>query len=161
MNKCASNASNKERIAPSAHRLLICRRNPRNGNWTMDTLIENALKNSRAKHPRENDSLFANLEKVMRLLRGGHKIGSFQIGFFRSEGEGVYRIGQTGVPSAKESRLYIYPDQENRLMHILNIGDKDTQPADINAAKDLVRQIRKELSKEGGENKHSEKSERS
>jgi len=131
--------------------------------WQIDNgrANRNRFEKFAGKHPREYDSLFANLDKVMRLLRGGHKIGSFQVGFFRSEGEGVYRIGQTGVQGAKESRLYIYPDQENRLMHILNIGDKDTQSGDVNAAKDLVRQIKKELGKEGAENKESGKSERS
>jgi hypothetical protein len=46
-----------------------------------------------ARHPRENDSLFANLDKVLGLLREGQKVGGFRINFFRAEREGVYRIG--------------------------------------------------------------------
>ncbi len=99
------------------------------------------------KHPRENASLFANLEKVMRILRDGHKIGGFQIGFFRSEGGGVYRIGQTVVPGAKESRLYVYPDETKRLMYTLDIGDKDSQHIDVNNAKALVKNLRAEVEK--------------
>ena len=94
------------------------------------------------KHRQEYDSLFANLEKIMNLLRSGHKIGGFSVGFFRSEGEGVYRIGQTGVPSAKESRLYVFPDERNCAMHVLNIGDKDGQQDDVNEAKRIARQIK-------------------
>ena len=94
------------------------------------------------KHPCEFDSLFANLEKIMRLLRSGNKIGGFRVGFFRSEGEGVYRIGQTGVVSAKESRLYVYPDEQNYVMHVLTVGDKDSQQSDINDSKQLVNQIK-------------------
>jgi putative component of toxin-antitoxin plasmid stabilization module len=110
--------------------------------------IENAyaspgkFKKFAGKHTREYESLFANLEKILRILRGGNKIGSFGIGFFRSEGEGVYRIGQTGVPSAKESRLYIFPDEQNRICYILNIGDKDSQQNDINEAKEIVKRIK-------------------
>jgi hypothetical protein len=146
-NKVACNASKITESAVLASGLLT--------NMQTDTewQIDNARANRKRfekyskNHPREYDSLFANLEKVMRLLRTGHKIGSFQIGFFRSESDGLFRIGQTGVPGAKESRLYVYPEQEKHLMHVLNIGDKDSQSADINAAKDLIRQIRKESEK--------------
>ncbi len=97
------------------------------------------------KNAAENTSLFANLEKIMRLLRAGHKIGGFSIGFFRSEGEEVYRIGQTSVRAAKESRLYVYPD-ERKTMYILTIGNKGTQQDDINEAKRIVKQIKSQTS---------------
>jgi hypothetical protein len=96
------------------------------------------------RHRREYGSLFTNLDKILKLLNAGNKIGGFQVGFFRSEGAGVYRIGQTGVPGAKESRLYVFPDQETKTMHILEIGTKDTQTADINEAKNTVKRIRQE-----------------
>jgi len=95
-----------------------------------------------AKRPREYQSLFANLDKINQLLDSGNKFGSFQVGFFRSEGGDIYRIGQTGVPSAKESRLYVFPDQEARIMYVLKIGIKDGQQDDINEAKDMVKKIR-------------------
>jgi hypothetical protein len=120
-----------------------------NPEWQIDNGHANRKRFEKfaGSHPREYDSLFANLEKVMRLLRAGHKIGGFQIKFFRSESDGLFRIGQTSVQGAKESRLYVYPDQEKRLMHVLNIGDKDGQSADINTAKDLIKIIRKESEK--------------
>jgi len=94
------------------------------------------------KHAREYASLFANLDKIMGLLAAGQKPGSFQVGFFRSEREGVYRIGQTGVPSAKESRLYVYPDEQNRIMYVLNIGTKEGQAEDINEAHRTARSLK-------------------
>jgi hypothetical protein len=93
-------------------------------------------------HPLEYNSLFTNLDKILGLLSGGQKIGGFHVGFFRSEGGDVYRIGQTGVAHAKESRLYVFPDQENRIMFILSIGDKDDQETDVNEAKSTVKKIR-------------------
>jgi hypothetical protein len=87
--------------------------------WQIDTAYASTGKFSKfaKKHQAEFDSLFANLNKILRLLRTGYKVGGFQIGFFRPEGEGLYRIGQTGVRNAKESRLYVYPDTtENTIM---------------------------------------------
>jgi len=112
--------------------------------WQYDTTHANArrFKKYAGNHQREHDSVFANLDKVIELLKAGKKIGSFQIGFFRSEGDGVYRIGQTGVPGAKETRLYIYFDEQNRTCFILGIGDKDSQQDDINEAKQAVKQIK-------------------
>lgn len=103
----------------------------------------NKFKKFAAKHPAEFDSLFANLEKIMRLLRTGNKIGGFRVNFFRSEGEGVYRIGQSGVSHAKESRLYVYPDEQARIVYVLTVGDKDSQDTDINEAKDITKDIKK------------------
>src|SRR5438552_915490 len=96
--------------------------------WQIDTSYANAgkFKKFSGKHCREFASLNANLEKVMRILKGGQKVGGFRVNFFRSEGGDVYRVGQTGVPSAKESRLYVHPDERNRVMYVLHIGDKDT-----------------------------------
>ena len=94
------------------------------------------------KHAREYESLFANLDKIIRILRGGNKILGFRVDFFRSEGGGVYRIGQTAVRGSKESRLYVFPDEPNRICYILSIGDKSSQSDDINEAKNIVKQIK-------------------
>lgn len=102
------------------------------------------FKKFRKNHDREYVSLFANLQRILDILNSGHKIGSFQVGFFRSESDGVYRIGQTSVAGAKESRLYVWPDSETKNMYVLGIGDKDSQPADIIEAKNLMEQVRAE-----------------
>jgi len=94
-----------------------------------------------SKYPREYASLFANLDKILGLLREGHKMGGFQVAFFRSEGEGVFRIGQTGVRSAKESRLYVYPDEQSQTMYVLTIGIKEQQAKDIAEAKAIKNKI--------------------
>jgi len=112
--------------------------------WQIDNAYASPgkFKKFSGKHSAEFDSLFANLDKIMRLMRAGNKIGGFSVGFFKSEGEGVYRIGQTGVPNAKESRLYVYPDEQNKLIYVLTVGDKDSQQNDINESKELVRKIK-------------------
>jgi hypothetical protein len=125
------------------------------GEWQLDLGYASTGKFERfnKKHGREFDSLFINLNKILGVLKSGHKIGSFQIGFFRSEGDGLYRIGQTSVRSAKESRLYVYPDQQTQTMYILSIGVKESQSQDINDAKASIKVIRKQRdeSKQGSE----------
>jgi hypothetical protein len=113
--------------------------------WHIDTAhaSQGKFKKFASRYRREYASLFANLEKILALLRAGHKLGSFQVGFFRSEGQGVYRIGQTGVPSAKESRLYVFPAEEQRIMHVLTIGAKEGQTDDINEAHRIARSLKK------------------
>src|SRR5688572_16924829 len=113
--------------------------------WMLNTehAVKTRFERFAADHPREYASLFANLDKIMGLLKSGNKVGGFNVNFFRSEGGGVYRIGQTGVPSAKESRLYLYPDNDTRVMYIIDIGTKDAQQEDINKAKEAVERIRK------------------
>jgi hypothetical protein len=98
-----------------------------------------------ASRPREFASMFANLDRIVRHLNGGAKIGGFQIGYFRPEGEGVYRIGQTAVQHAKESRLYIFPNQNNHTIYTRTIGTKDRQSDDINEAKAIAGKIKTEI----------------
>ncbi|WP_139457698.1 hypothetical protein [Chlorobaculum thiosulfatiphilum] len=65
------------------------------------------------------------------------------LSFFRSEREGLYRIGQTKVPGAKESRLYLYPDEAGMMIYLLNIGTKESQRDDIASARKTIREIRR------------------
>ncbi len=112
-----------------------------NADYAIRSKFEKCAKN----HRREYDSVFINLAKIIKLLNSGNKLGAIRINFFRSEGDEVYRIGQTAVPAAKETRLYVYPDVTNRIMYVLSIGTKDgvtQQQADINEAKELVEKIR-------------------
>jgi hypothetical protein len=112
--------------------------------WPIDSTYSRAdkFKEFAELHPREYESLFNNLEKILRLLREGQKVRGFHVNFFRSEGEDVYRIGQTAVQHAKESRLYVYPDEQNHVMHVLTIGTKERQAQDIKEAREIRRNIK-------------------
>ena len=101
------------------------------------------FKKFRKNHPEEYNSCFTNLDKVKSLLDSGHKLKEFQIGFFRSEGGNLYRVGQSGVVAAKESRLYVYPSEAEQKIYILQIGTKETQQQDIKKAKQLIKNIKK------------------
>jgi putative component of toxin-antitoxin plasmid stabilization module len=113
--------------------------------WQIDVSYASRarFKKFNRNHPLEYSSCFANLDKVLSLLNSGHSLGAFQLGFLRPEGEGLSRIGQTGVSAARESRLYVYFVQQGRTVYILGIGTKETQQADIAAAKKLIKKIKK------------------
>jgi hypothetical protein len=121
-----------------------------NSEWLIENKYANAGKFERfaGNCPREYASLFTNLDRVVRHLNGGAKIGGFQIGFFRSEGGGVYRIGQSAVAYAKESRLYVFPHQLSMTMYILTIGTKDRQADDIQEARTMAERIKGEIETE-------------
>ena len=112
--------------------------------WEIDSqhAVKSAFKKYARKHRAEYASCFENLDRVVEILAKGHAWGSFQVGFLRSEGDGIYRIGQTGVPHARETRLYIYAVVEQQRILLLTIGDKDSQQDDLRQAKAIVQTIR-------------------
>ena len=85
----------------------------------------------RKRHPREYGACFENLARIVRRTNETGDPSLVQVAFFRSEFGNVWRIGQTGVPHARETRLYVYAVRIGRIFHILTIGDKDTQQADL------------------------------
>jgi len=97
------------------------------------------------KHPREAMSCFENLRDVVSALDAGGEPSRMPFGFYSSEGSEVYRIGQTGVKHPCESRLYIYSCVINTTVYVLTMGDKTTQQDDINRAKAIVKEIKKDL----------------
>lgn len=112
--------------------------------WRIDVSYASRAKFKKfnRNHASEYGSCFANLHKVLSLLNSGHELEAIQFGFLRAEGEGVLRIGQTGVRSAKESRLYVYFVRKDHTVYILGIGTKESQQDDISAAKKSVGRIR-------------------
>ena len=104
--------------------------------------IRSGFKRVSKNYPEEYTACFANLEKILTILNSGNKISGFKVGFFRSEGDGLYRIGQTGVKDAKEVRLYVYPDTESEMMYVLSMGTKESQQNDIKEAKKRIKKLK-------------------
>ncbi len=125
---------------------------------TNDDLAERSrFKDFNKKHPREFAACFANLAHVVELLNSSGAPGAFQVGFFRSEGENIYRIGQTGVKHAVETRLYVYVYTQGHMVYVLTIGDKTQQADDIRRCKAIAR----EFVRSGEHEKDNERRERS
>jgi hypothetical protein len=115
--------------------------------WTLDLSLAStsAFNKFQKNHSREYVSCFSNLYWIIEILNDGQKISKLDHNpsYFRSEGKGLYRIGQTGVVGAKETRLYVYPDEQDKIMYILAIGTKEGQKDDINNAHRFIKSIKK------------------
>ena len=106
---------------------------------------QGAIRRYNKKHPQECASCYENLSDVVDYLNMGLPLQQVMrcCSFLRSEGEDVYRIGQTGVVGAKESRLYVYVRIANERIYTLLFGDKDSQRKDVNTCHRIVRNIKK------------------
>jgi hypothetical protein len=66
-----------------------------------------------------------------------------QSSLVRSEGEGLFALDQDGPGNPKLAlRLDVYPDQQTKTLHLLQMGDKRTQQEDVNACHQSIRQLR-------------------
>ena len=108
----------------------------------------NRMKHYAKKHRREYVSCLANLADVIAALNNGAAVTAIPFGFFRSEHEDVYRIGQTNVKHPHETRLYVYACVIRTTIYVLTIGDKATQQLDINACHAKARELKSQLASE-------------
>jgi hypothetical protein len=113
-------------------------RDDENETWKLDGshAIKKSFKHYAKNHKDESASCFSNLDMVLNLLNTGCNLSQLgqMLSFFRHEKQAVYRIGQTGVKYAKETRLYIVIIESNKTIYPISMGSKDTQQDDINTA---------------------------
>ena len=102
------------------------------------------FKDYNKKHPQEYAACFDNLNQVVELLGRFGGVKGFQVGFFRSEGKNVYRIGQTGVKHAQETRLFVHIDEVSRIVRVLTIGDKSSEKDDIRRCHAVAKNLKGE-----------------
>ena len=101
-----------------------------------DYADKNRFKKYGKKHHNEVVSCATNLQHLEWFLNTGKTLQqAMTLGYFGKEGKDVYRIGQTGIRSAKETRLYIYARITGPEIQVLTIGDKDTQKEDVKNCK--------------------------
>lgn len=116
-------------------------------NWTIDysrMVNRHQAKTILHRYPAEVASCINNLGNVLVALSQGTPVNAVPFSFFRPEGGGVFRIGQTGVPSAREMRLYVTFVFVRGVAYVLSIGTKNTQSRDIADSIRAAQQIRRE-----------------
>lgn len=97
-----------------------------------------------------------NLDIFLKSLQAGKTPKPFAYGFLHSEPADVIAIDQKGAGAKiAATRLYVYPDMQTETLYLLTLGDKATQPADIEDCKTFVKQIRQ---KAHGGNVHDHES---
>jgi hypothetical protein len=96
-----------------------------------DDLKKN-LKKFLKRHRTETKNALNNLQSYLSALNKGLTVQQIIRGWIHSEPCGMKAIDQTGPNKPKKAlRVYVYPDEETKILHIFTIGDKDSQQDDI------------------------------
>ena len=94
------------------------------------------------KRPVELSAALRNLERYMILLARSPSARSVQAGFLHPEPHGMVAVDQRGgAGRLQETRLYCYAHAGSRTVHLLGIGDKSSQPADLARLSPLARTL--------------------
>lgn len=94
------------------------------------------------RHPREHAALLRNLSRYLGLLDAAPHARLIRAGFLHPEPGGVLAIDERGGgPGLRAMRLYTFADARTRTLHLLLIGDKDSQHADLRTLPTLLREL--------------------
>lgn len=100
------------------------------------------------KRPRELKAVLDNLDTFHKALTDGLMPQQIKMGCIHPEPHGVLAIDQKGGgKSLSQTRLYIYPDIDTKILHIITLGDKGSQQKDIGLCNDFVARLRSETQK--------------
>lgn len=106
-------------------------------------VFERRFKHYEKKKKNELFAVTNNLDRLVNSLESGKQPNPSIFGFLRSEGSNILRISEAGPgPRVAATRLYVYPDAEKDELHLLTIGDKNTQSEDILYCKSYVKELR-------------------
>ena len=105
--------------------------------WSLRPLPGFAQRLDKFKKKWEHElmNVLDNLDTCFKSLQAGTKPMQIkQLGFAQSEPFGLIAINQKG--KGKGSKLkpfwaYVYPDEASQILHIITLGDKDSQHEDI------------------------------
>ena len=117
-----------------------------NWNWEESDRFGTTFKRYEKKHPNELKALLANLDKYLCALQQCGNPLQIKAGFIHNEPQGIKALDQSGGAQRhklKEVRLYIFPSIENKVLHLLIIGDKTSQQEDINFSKDYLKKLKR------------------
>jgi hypothetical protein len=109
--------------------------------WELEPTDEFArrFKRYEKKHPRELKAVLANLEVIQESLQSGTNPQKLPFGFIHIEQRGVIAIDQKrGGKNLAQTRLYVYLDRDTETIHLITLGDKASQHADVKTASDYV-----------------------
>ena len=94
------------------------------------------------KRPAELSAVLRNLERTMTLLANSPHPRTIQAGFLHPEPHGMVAIDQRGGGGClQETRLYCYAHAGSRTVHLLGIGDKSSQSADLARLSPVARSL--------------------
>ncbi|SRR6266478_6160339 len=126
--------------------------------WNLNSLpdVQKKLDRFKKKWAHEMTNVFDNLDTFMEALNAGTKPEQLkQLGFVHSEPLGILAIDQRGPGKGsklKQFRLYVFPEEDAEQLHLITLGDKDSQQDDLNQSKSFAQGLLQKHSRtrEGG-----------
>jgi hypothetical protein len=108
------------------------------------TQWEKDVKQYTKKHPRELAAILNNLERYLSMLKHCKNARCAQAGYLHSEPGGVIAVDQKGGGgSLQETRAYTYAEEAKKVLHLITIGNKDSQGTDVLLSKRFVEALLK------------------
>lgn len=94
------------------------------------------------KRPREFSAVLHNLQRYLDQLNATANAKIVQAGYLHSEPNGVIAIDQKGGGvGLQETRLYTFADSNTKILHLITVGDKQSQTKDIKFSSDFVKNL--------------------
>ncbi len=92
------------------------------------------------KQPAELIAVLDNLDRYFKAVSHGVHPQFVVAGYIHDEGKGVRALDQKGGGKGKlrQTRLYVYPDVDQKVLYLITIGDKNSQKDDIKLSADFV-----------------------
>lgn len=94
--------------------------------------LKKGLKKFLKRNRVETRNALNNVQSYLSALNKGLTVQQIIRGWIHNEPCGMKAIDETGPNNPRKViRIYIYPDEATKILHIFKIGDKDSQKADI------------------------------
>jgi len=106
--------------------------------------FERAKRRYDKKRPDELAAVLRNLDRLRELLDGLSRCRSAQAGYLHHEPEGYPRCLSLlcrSQPLTAYRRDNVFPVDETRALHIITVGNKNSQAADLQVALEYVRSL--------------------
>lgn len=105
--------------------------------------FERAKHRYEKKRPEELAAVLRNLDRLREQLDGLPHCRTAQAGYLHHEPAGLWAIDQKGPSRTKlqETRLYIFSVDETKTLHIITVGNKNSQAADLRCALEYARSL--------------------
>lgn len=98
------------------------------------------------KNRKQFDQAITNVEELVDLLRLEPSLTIQQATMpkcYHNEGKGLFAADQSPPRrGVVEIRLYFFPDETTKTVHLIRMGKKDSQPRDIESCRPIVEEIR-------------------
>lgn len=117
-------------------------------NWQIeyDIKFQRIYKKYQKKRPNELLAVMDNLDTYCEALDKVKNHLNVKAGFIHKERKGIIAIDQKGggrKQKLRQTRLYIFVNNDTKILYVLTLGDKNSQKNDIVYCRSMVEKIKR------------------